>query len=65
MRLTVAAPLDGAGLRGVGHALALTAEAMEREGLLDERVDDDCSAATGTARLRARCSTLKIRRTSA
>lgn len=43
---TSGTPLDGAGLRGVGHALAMTAKAMEREGLLDELMDDDCDDST-------------------
>ena len=43
---TSGTPLDGAGLRGIGHALVLTAKAMEREGMLDELVDDDCDPST-------------------
>lgn len=39
-------PLEGNGHRGFGYALWLTADAMEKEGLLDELIDDDFDAKT-------------------
>lgn len=39
-------PLEGAGHRGFGHAFILTGKDMEKAGLLDQKIDDDCDPAT-------------------
>lgn len=39
-------PLEGAGHRGFGHAFILCGKDMEKAGLLDQKIDDDCNPDT-------------------